>query len=96
MLIVTNSDYNYTTEPAEAHTVHYLHQLTDKHLEDLETCTQANMQSVQFLMKLHMQKLKIVLDSCDIYNAVAQIRYNNLNQNTSIQTLIQHLHQSND
>ena len=96
VLIVTNPDHNHAAEPAEAHTIHCLHQLTDEHLEDLETCTWAGMQPGQFLMKLCMQELKIVLGPCDIYNAVAQIRCNNLGQNTPIQALIQCLHQSND
>ena len=46
------------------------------------------MQPGQFFTKLHMQESKIVLNSCNIYNAVTQIKYNNLNQNTSIQALI--------
>ena len=96
MLIITNSDHNHAAESAEAHMIHHLHQLTDEYLEDLKTCTQAGMQPGQFLTKLHMQELKIVLSSYDIYNAVAQIRCNNLNQNTSIQALIQCLYQLND
>ena len=42
------------------------------------------MQLSQFLIKLHMQELKIVLNPCNIYNAVTQIKCNNLGQNTPI------------
>ena len=72
MLIVTNPDHNYAAEPAEAHMIYCLHQLINEHLEDLETCTWAGMQPGQFLTKLCIQELKIVLSPYNIYNAVIQ------------------------
>ena len=54
MLIIINFDYNYTIELAKAYIIHCLHQFTDEHLENLETCTQTGMQPGQFLTKLHI------------------------------------------